>query len=411
MAKVLSGKNRIAVIGGGAAGLMAAIFASREGSIVTLFEKNDRVGRKLLQTGNGKCNFTNINMDESFYHGSAAEAGLVKKVLEGFSAEDCAAFFKSLGVESRERKGCLYPYPETASAVLDVLRFECERLGVNICIDREIKAIKFMKPNYSVGDFSFNAVIIATGGLAAPKTGSTGDGYGMAKAFSLSVNKPLPALTLLKTSDKWFKGVEGIRAEAGLRLFVDGKAAGESRGELQLIKEGVSGICAFDLSGAAARALDAGLEVSLSIDFLPNIEAAAVYDYLKERRDGHPERRAEFFFTGLFHKRLSELFLRKAGIAGAKAVACLTDKDIAGLSHIISGLRLNIDGTGDFSRCQVTCGGVMAKELNDNLMAKKSPGLFFCGEVVDADGPCGGYNLQWAFSSGVAAGRAAALYG
>lgn len=400
--------KKIAIIGGGASGLMAAITAARNGASVTIFEKNDRVGKKILQTGNGKCNYTNIDMSAEHFH-SSTDNGMIKSVLSDFNENSVIDFFEDLGIIPRKRNNGIYPFPETAAAVLDVLRMELERLGVKVVTESAVRDIKIKNGRFMVSGEIFDKVIISTGGKAAPKTGSDGDGFKLAKSFGHKIIKPLPALTQLKSNADYFKGISGVRTEATLCLYIDEKPVKRSHGELQLVDSGFSGICSFDLSSLAARAIADGKRCSILVNFFKDYESKEFAELLRKRIELHSERTAEQLFTGLFNKKLISLFLRKASISHAAAAGELKERDIRNLADLVCSFKADIDGVGDFNKAQVSSGGISLRELTGELESKKQKGLFFAGEVVDVDGICGGYNLQWAWSSGYCTGKAAAV--
>ncbi|MCR4890743.1 MAG: aminoacetone oxidase family FAD-binding enzyme [Lachnospiraceae bacterium] len=412
--------KRIAIIGAGASGMVAAIKAAGAGAAVTLLEKNDRVGKKILQTGNGRCNYTNLNMNSSFFRSGGREKGFegfVSSVLSRFSERDTIAFFEGLGIRPKDKNGYVYPYPEAASAILDALRMEIGRLPIRLLTESPVTGVEKRGKAFSLGiegkrlREDFDAVIVATGGLAAPKTGSTGDGYGIAGDFGIRVVPPLPALTFIHSRDACFRSLAGIRAEAGLRLLQDGRVLDESRGELQLTEKGLSGICSFQLSGRIARLLSEGKHCEVRINFLPDLDWQACFNYLRERQAAFGQRKAEEFFIGVFHKKLGQALLKRCGIGLQAQVSELKERDLHRLCDEIHSFKVEAEGTGDFQRAQVTSGGIALSELDSSLMASRVPGLYFIGEAVDVDGICGGYNLQWAWASGAIAGEAAGKEG
>lgn len=400
--------KKIAVIGGGASGLMAAITAAKNGADVTVFEKNDRIGKKILQTGNGKCNYTNLDMDDSYFY-SSSDNGIIKKILSKFNEKDTIAFFENLGIVPRNRNGGIYPYPETATAILDVLRMEVERLGIKLSLSNTIDSIKEKGTGFIVNSTFFDRIIIAAGGKSAPKTGSDGDGYKIAKRFGHKPLKALPALTQLISNEKYFKSISGVRAEAYLSLYIDGRFIKKSHGELQLTDTGLSGICSFELSSLISRGIDSKRKAEVEINFFNDLSKKDFAELLRKRIKLQPERPAELLFTGIFNKKLSLLFLKMAAVSLNKNSGSLNEKELATLSDSVCSFRVVISSVGDFAKSQVTSGGVPLNEVNENLESKKKKGLFFAGEVLDVDGICGGYNLQWAWSSGFSAGKAAAF--
>lgn len=400
--------KKICVIGAGASGMVAAISAARSGASVALYEKNAAVGRKILQTGNGKCNFTNEDMDTVYFR-SSTESTLIKSVLSRFDEKDTINFFENLGIKKRVRNGGLYPYSETAVSIVDVLSFELERLEVKMVFECPKIYIKKKDHGYDVSGTYYDAVIVATGGKAVPKSGSTGDGYWFAENFGLKVVKPLPALTQIKSSQKWFKDVAGVRVEAELSLYIDGSFVHKSHGELQLTDYGISGICTFEISGLVSRATDNGHKCRVEINLLPGCTFKEALSMLEKRKEIFAVRAVGEMFTGLFNKKLSDMLIREAGIKPQKKAGSLDDKELNKLAHISTQLVVEADGVNDFAKAQVTSGGVSLDELTEDMEAKKAMGLFFVGEVVDVDGICGGYNLQWAWATGYLAGKAASI--
>ncbi len=400
--------RKIAIIGGGASGLMAAITAARFGASVTIFEKNERVGKKILQTGNGKCNYTNEEMSVSKFY-SSTDNGLIEKVLSDFDEKKVILFFEELGIVPRKRNGGIYPYPETASAVLDVLRMEAGRLGIRLKESANITEIKNEAASFLLAGEQFDRIIISTGGKSAPKTGSDGEGYKLAKKFGHKIIKPLPALTQLKSDKSCFKSLTGVRAEASLSLYIDGKFSKSSHGELQLVNYGLSGICSFELSSIVARAVDRGRKCEVVVNFFEDYSKKSFLELIKKRIGLHGERAAEQLLTGLFNKKLALVFLKEASINLNLRADKISEKALNSLAESVCAFRVPITATGDFSKSQVSSGGVNLTEVNDRLESKKIKGLFFAGEVLDVDGICGGYNLQWAWSSGYCAGKAAAV--
>ncbi|MCR5626980.1 MAG: aminoacetone oxidase family FAD-binding enzyme [Lachnospiraceae bacterium] len=403
---------RIAIIGAGAAGMMAGISAAAGGATVFLFEHNDRVGKKLLLTGNGKCNFTNVDVRAEYYNSSSDDNGVIPSVLSSFGNEDTIRFFGELGIYTKNRNGCLYPYSETASSVLDTLRCELKRLGV-----RELTDCGKIKVSVSPEGFVvtgtkldnreciFDRVILATGSKAQERTGSDGSGYRIASGFGHKSVKVLPALTQLKSNEKWLKGVAGVRADARVSLITDGEETASSRGELQLVDSAVSGICVFDISGRASRAFDEGKKVSVMLDFMPDFPVGALVQFMTNRKNTRPEKTLEEYLTGVFNKKLNFLFLKMVGLKPDKKVSQLKEDEIKRLCELIKGVRVNITESAGFDRAQVCTGGIRLDEVNADLSSRKIKGLYFAGEILDVDGRCGGYNLQWAWSSG----RVAAL--
>ncbi len=408
--------KKVAVIGAGASGMAAAISAARSGASVFLFEHKDRVGKKLLLTGNGKCNLTNIKMGPEYFHSGSDVDGLIKSVIRRFGAEDTIRFFGELGIYTRNRSGRIYPYPETASCVLDALRLELRRLEVKERVLSRVTSIKRVKDGFELaikGERQYTEraekVIICCGGKAKPETGSDGGGYKLAGELGHKLIKPLPALTGLKSELPFFKALSGVRADALLRLFIDGEERESSAGELQLTDYGISGICTFDISGSAVRALDRGSRVEVSVDFMPEFTPSQAGVYLKNRFENLKDRGAAELLNGLFHKKLNLQFLKLMGIRENTPYNELPSDFSERLCGIVKDFKVSIKDYMGYDRAQVTSGGVALSEVSETLESKLCPGLFFAGEVLDADGICGGYNLQWAFACGIIAGRSSVL--
>ncbi len=399
---------KIAVIGAGASGMMAAITAASAGASVTLYERNDQVGKKILMTGNGKCNFTNTVMNEGCFYGSAKDRGLVSSVLKLFDEKKTVQFFEELGIMPRIRYGGYYPYSEQASAIRDVLLMKLRDEHVRLITGHQVRSIKKEKQGFTVDGDYYDSVILATGGKAAPKSGSTGDGYYLAEKLGIHSIEPLPALTFLTAHEKWFKTVAGVRAEASLKLLCDGKESGTSRGELQLTEQGISGICTFQLSGPAGRMLKEGHKVKVLLNFLPDFSFEETLDLLKKRQNLSAEKCTSEFLIGLFPEKMIRVLIKEAGLKSDTALKDVSDTELKRLAGTINSMTVNVKGTGGFDRCQVTSGGIASDQLSDEMEVRSTPGLYIAGELADCDGICGGYNLQWAWSSGYAAGIAAA---
>lgn len=404
--------RRIAVIGAGAAGMTAAIWAARAGAQVTVYERNDRVGKKLLSTGNGRCNFSNERMSAACYRGSGA--ALVDAVYAGFDVRRTKEFFGELGMRIKDRDGYLYPASGQAATVLDVLRYEMKRLAVDVHTCAQVTAVKVKRPRFSVeagedGRETYDAVILACGGRAAPGTGSDGQGFRLAKMLGHHIVPTVPALVALRCREDFFRRVAGVRCEAKLTLYIDGRAVCADTGELQWTDYGISGIPVFQLSREAAYALRDKRSVAVEIDLLPDLgDAAAERRFWEQRWERQEGQTAEQFVTGLVNKKLGLLLLKLAGIRESERAADVPASGRRKLEKLCRCLTVTVQGTNPFEQAQVCAGGVDCAEVTETLESRIVPQLYFAGEILDIDGICGGYNLQWAWSSGAAAGRAAA---
>lgn len=401
-------KKNVVIIGGGASGMMAAVSAASEGARVTVLEHKDRVGKKILVTGNGRCNFTNVNQEPICYHSD--NPFFPWKVVEKFHVQDIVAFFLQLGVYSKNRNGCLYPNSDQASAILDALRMEMERLNVNVRTGIQCSGIRPGKNGFTVytgqGPIRTDKVILCTGSRAAPSTGSDGSGYDLAKALGHTIVPVLPALVQLKCREPFFKGLAGIRAAGTVSLWSEGECVATDTGELQLTSYGISGIPVFQVSRYAARLLYEKKEVQAILDFMPDFTRSQMTAFLEARSRMRPDKPACMFLIGLFHKKLSDLWIKLAGIPRDKKAGDLSREEIALLTEQIKRFCVDVTGTNSFEQAQVCSGGVDTKEVDPETMESLYvPGLYFAGEILDVDGMCGGYNLTFAWASGYIAGK------
>ena len=402
----------VVVIGGGAAGLMAAIIAARTGAKVVILEHMEKTGKKILSTGNGKCNYTNEQQGISFYRGD--NPAFVVPVFEKFGFRETVTFFEEIGVFPKIKNGYYYPASEQASAVLEVLRLEANFLRVKEICGCKINAIKAVKNNFfiktTIGDFTGKSVIFATGLLAASKTGSDGTIFPYIDKFGHHFIDIVPALVPLHGKQAFFKQLAGIRAEIQADLYVENEKISTEKGELQLTDYGVSGIPIFQLSRYATKALKKDKKVHIILDFLPHLSLEETM-VLFERRLHKSEQKKTICecFVGLFHKKLAEVLIKEAEISLGDSPKKLSKEQITRLSKIAKGLRVDITGSKSFEQAQVCAGGIDTEEIcADTMESKLVPGIYFAGELVDIDGMCGGYNLQWAWSSGYVAGLHAA---
>ena len=403
-------KKQGIIIGGGAAGLMAAITAAEHGADVTILEHMPRVGKKILATGNGKCNMTNLHMTKKCYR--SGEPGVPMQVIGTFPVEDTLRFFRRLGILTTDRNGYVYPASGQAQTVLDALMNKTESLGIRtICESKVHKIEKNKKGTFTVqaetGTYYADFVILAAGSMAAKTTGSDGSGYELAKSLGHKVKKPLPALVQLKCKGDFFKAIAGVRTDANVSIYTTDKRGelsvllAEDHGELQLTDYGISGIPVFQVSRYAAEALDHKKTVAAVIDFMPDYTSDALFHLLKEQRTYLKDRTAADFLGGLFNKKLAAFFLKAAGMKQDMKVTAISDKTLADLVEIIKDATFEVTGTNSYDKAQICMGGVSLKEINpDTMESRLVPGLYFAGEILDVDGICGGYNLQWAWSSG-----------
>ena len=421
----------IIVVGAGASGLMAAIHAARCGASVLILEHMERPGKKLLMTGNGRCNFTNEALfsphvsDEpqdgaslayfygQFYHG--ASPAFVLPAMESFSPRDTLRFFGELGMPAVVRKGGYYPRGGGAAGLCALLQLECERLGIEIHCNIGIRKIRKAENKFIFETKSDTYIskkcILATGGKSYKKTGSDGSGFLYVECFGHHTQDFVPALVPLQSRLAFFGKVAGIRAEISTKIYIDNVEMGCESGELQLTDYGVSGICIFQVSHLAAKGIRRGQSVHLALDFLPDVKESEVRTLLMKRAksvfSGHKTMAQSLF--GLFPEKLGSALLEEAGLQPDAPCASLSAAQAGKLAAQIKHFSVPVENTRSFEQAQVTAGGVdtgeVCEETMESMLVK---GLYFAGEMLDIDGICGGFNLQWAWSSGAAAGRCAA---
>lgn len=405
-------KVRIGIIGGGAAGMMAAIAAARQGAEVTVLEANSRLGKKLLSTGNGKCNLGNLRLNVSEYY--CREPERLDTFLKQFGTDDVISFFQGIGVILKEKNGYLYPASEQAAVVQDALRYELRALLVREITDCRIQSVK---RNSRTGEirvsgggqsFFFDKVILACGGKAAPGTGSDGSGFELAGQLGHSLTPLVPALVQLKCREDYLRSVAGVRADAQISVYLSGECIAEERGELQLTDYGLSGIPIFQLSRTVNYILKEQREVEVVIDFLPDYSPEA-YEQMCQSRELllQSERTVEEFFTGMLNKKLMTLFIRLSGLRPGDKIQTVDPRFVKKIYKLCREWRLYVNGSNSYENAQVCAGGVPLAEVTDRLESQKTPGVYFAGEILDVDGRCGGYNLHWAWCSGYLAAMAA----
>lgn len=397
-------KTEVIVVGAGASGLVSAIEAARCGSSVTVLEHTSKAGKKLLATGNGKCNLTNLAMPEGALRGGKPE--FIKEVLSKVSVGDAMNFFRDLGLVLTDRNGYVYPNTGQAASVAEALLFELERLKVPILYDCNVSGIgKNLVLQTSCGEMKAEAVILAAGSMAAPKTGSDGSGYGLAEALGHHIIKPLPALVQLRCKEKWYKQAAGVRTEALVTLKVNGKKTASDRGELQFTDYGISGIPVFQISRFAARAVEERKTVTAELDFFPDMDFETMEDFLFCRKNKFSSRPGTEFLHGVLNQKLAHVLLKISGIARERTGE-ITAPEVKRLCAFIKGLKTTVISANSFDQAQICSGGIDLRDVNSLTMESKLvKGLYLAGEILDVDGICGGYNLQWAWSSGILAGR------
>ncbi len=422
----------VIVIGAGASGMMAAITAARRGRSVLILEHMDKVGKKILATGNGKCNYTNEYMTAECYHG---DQRLLTDIRSQFERDDAIAFFRELGIWPKAKNGYYYPNSGQALSVVEALQMELKQLDIAVVCGCQVQGLSEDYVGFAVatstGVYKARKVIVACGLLAAPKLGSDGSMIPVLKELGHRFVPIVPALCGFYASGMEFKKVSGVRCEAELTLEIDtihakvsstdGKNAEnhailpdtdakhipKERGELQLTDYGVSGIPVFQLSSQAAKALKEKKKVSMRIDFLPEIAGGELESELHRRveRAKTSVMTLEQTLCGLFNQKLIPVLVKKAGIVAGMQADRVDAAQLRKLTNAIKNYPVTLDKVRDFEFAQVCAGGIRTEELDTKtLESRLVPGLYFAGEILDVDGICGGYNLQWAWSSGFVAG-------
>lgn len=403
-------KRQIFVIGGGSAGMMAAITAARNGAMVTILEHNDRIGKKILSTGNGRCNFTNVHQSSKYYRSD--NRGFAWKVIEQFPLEDTLDFFEELGIYAKNKNGGLYPFSEQASAVLDVLRMEIERLQIPVVTGADVCDLKVDKRGFQIicknTSYRADAVILATGSKAASKLGSDGSGYSLAKKLGHSIIPVVPALVQLRCKETYFKALAGVRLQGKVHLHVNEKEVASDMGEIQLTDYGISGIPVFQVSRFASRAIYEKKKVEAVLDFMPDLSEKDFCSFIQKRIVTRPEKKMEDFFTGVINKKVSQVILKIANIRNTQKAGTLGIDEITRIVKAVKEFRTEVIAANSYDQAQICAGGVNTKEISAETMESLFVrNLYFAGEIMDVDGICGGYNLQWAWSSGYLAGKGA----
>lgn len=394
----------VCVIGGGAAGMLAALTAAENGHRVLLLERQSRVGRKLLATGNGRCNLSNYHVSPAHYHGGA---GFCDFALSQFDVGETLQYFASLGLLTvSEASGRIYPMSNMASSVLDVLRYALERPEIDLQTGQTVTAVRKMPEGFSVktetDTFSARRLILAAGGAAGSKVGGGMDGYRLAKSLGHHRTALYPSLVQLKTDPTYPRALKGVKAQCGISICRGSQVLARNSGEVLFTEYGVSGPAIFDLSRSVSAG---GSDLTCLLNFFPDWEEAEVLHWLSQRQAAMAAHEASTLLTGSCHTRLGQMICKSAGFTNQRA-AGLTRDDLRRIARQATHFALPITGTCGFDQAQVTAGGLDTSEFDPRtLQSRLVPGLYACGELLDIDGDCGGYNLQWAWSSGRLAGK------
>ncbi len=394
---------KVCVLGAGASGLMAAITAARNNEDVTILNNANKPGKKILMTGNGKCNITNLSMNESFYDDDCK--AYVKDVLELFSEKDTLKFFEGIGVHTYDKDGYVYPLSNQASTVLNHMLLETKRLGANVvneCIVKDIKGNTIICEDREI---NFDKLIIATGGVTAKKSGSDGSSYDLIKKLGHTVSNSVPVLTGVACSNKRLKDISGVRSKVVANLLYDGKLIDSESGECQFTDKGLSGICIFNLSIKIKKLIEKAeyKNIVIDLELCPEINKENLEYLLRTSKNlGMP---VADVINGYINFKLATYICKNANVNPYKYSSELTDKDIKILSDKIKHFTFKVSELINSDNAQATSGGVSLLEVDSKTMKSKiNDNVYFAGEVLDVVGKCGGYNLQFAFSSGFIAG-------
>lgn len=406
--------KKIVIVGGGASGMMAAITAAERhpDTKVCILEHKDSLGKKILSTGNGRCNFTNEIMNTDCYYSDTPER--IASVLERFGTADTLRFFRRLGIVEKSRNGYYYPRSDQASSVAQVMKLRLRELGVQTHTGVHVDKITRKKSGFFIEMHTKDGakehmeagwVILTTGAKAAPVLGSDGSGYDLAKSFGHSLSPVVPALVQLRVKNHPLAKAAGVRTEATVRILNDHKLLGQNTGELQITAYGISGIPVFQVSRHAAKALYYKKRVRAEIDVLPEFSEQEMIAMLRSGKKEKEKMSVSEFLVGIFNYKLIPCLLKCAKIPLQISVREFTDERIREFSHLCKHLTLEIESANGFDNAQVCAGGVRLTEVDMNTMEScYCNGLYLAGEILDADGICGGYNLQWAWASGYLAG-------
>ena len=396
----------ILILGGGAAGLAAALAAAQAAPAarVTVLERNPKVGKKLLATGNGRCNLSNYHVSPAHYHGGA---GFCDFALSQFDVGETLQYFASLGLLTvSEASGRIYPMSNMAGSVLDVLRYALERPEIDLQTGQTVTAVRKIPEGFSVktetDTFFARRLILAAGGAAGSKVGGGMDGYRLAKSLGHHRTALYPSLVQLKTDPTYPRALKGVKAQCGISICRGSQVLARNSGEVLFTEYGVSGPAIFDLSRSVSAG---GSDLTCLLNFFPDWEEAEVLHWLSQRQAAMAAHEASTLLTGSCHTRLGQMICKSAGFTNQRA-AGLTRDDLRRIARQATHFALPITGTCGFDQAQVTAGGLDTSEFDPRtLQSRLVPGLYACGELLDIDGDCGGYNLQWAWSSGRLAGK------
>lgn len=402
--------SKIIVIGGGASGLVSAIFAKNTNNEVIILEKNNIAGKKILITGNGKCNY--FNEDFTINHYRSTNIKILSNITNNENKNKVLELFNNIGILPKIKNGYYYPNSNQAITIRESLVKECLLKGIEIKYNTIVENIEYNNNKFKItttnNTYTCDKLIISTGSKSAPNTGSDGFSYQMLPKFNHTIIKPLPALTPLNCEGNFFKDISGVRTDAGITMMENNNIISKETGELQITNTGISGICVFQLSGRIIRSIENNNKVEVSINFLPELNlnnTKEVVNFLNNRNNIVKNRTISELLDGLLNYKLVNLFLKLSKINRDTNWNNLTKEEKEKLSKYLYSFKLKIQNSYSFDKSQVTSGGIPLTEININTMESlKQKNLYLTGELLDVDGDCGGYNLAFAWLSGIIAG-------
>ncbi len=407
--------KKIIIIGAGASGMVAAIESAKRGFSVTILEVNEKPGKKIYATGNGRCNITNIKMDASYFRGT--DITLIESVIERFGYEDTMNYFGELGLMFKDRNGYVYPASGQAASVVNSLVMECDKLNIKILCKVEVKNVNKKNDRFYIdtdnGKFDADGVILSCGSMAGimanklPKA----SGYDFAKGFGHKIIPLVSSLTGMKCGNtSFYKETSGVRCDGNINVYSDDKLLAEDKGELQLTAYGVSGIPTFQVCRYAAYSIKNKKNTYIQIDFMPEISKEELYKQIIKRINRNERLTMPEYLNGILNDKLAVALVSQSGMdrcmKGCDILKSKGGKDkLQNLVNYIKEYNDKVTGINEFKDAQVIAGGVSLKEVDDNMQSIYSENLYMTGEMLDVDGICGGYNLQWAWATGYIAGN------
>ncbi len=405
--------KKIFVCGGGASGMCAAIYAARNGAQVCIIEKNDCLGKKLSMTGNGRCNLTNLDMREDCYN--AASRNRMRDWLQTYGSEDVICFFKSLGVVVKSEDGYIYPVSGQAKTVVDALKNEIQRLGIEVVYKEQLKAVNGLENDKveivtDKNRYESDKCIIAVGSLSGVKsTMSTGDGYYICKKLGMNIKDTYPALVGFKAEEEENLPDKGVRCDARVSFILGSEVLASEQGELQITSDGISGIPVMQASRDVIKFVEEKKPVYASIDFFPDYDDEDFLSLKKDMLRLKDERTVSEFLVGFANQGVTDMILGRMKLSKSMKMKNISDSMAECILDSYRNLKIKLKDSYGFAASQVTAGGVSIAEIGNDFSFNKNRNIYCIGELLDVDGRCGGYNLQFAFTSGSIAGCASSL--